>query len=289
MDVKARLDQALRSALAWHTDGGCPPRLAEAMRHAVFPAGHRIRPRLALAVSWACGEDDPAAAEAAAVAIEFLHCASLVHDDMPCFDDAAMRRGRPSVHAAFGEATALLCGDGLIVAAFETLARGAASRPRRLASLIRIVAGAVGAGGGIIGGQAYECEAFVPLADYHRAKTGALFAGATMAGAAAAGAVGQDWRAFGERIGEAYQVADDIADFASTPEAIGKPVGRDQALGRPSAALELGLGGALKRLDGLVAEAMEAIPPCPRRSELQALVGLECKSFVPKELALSAA
>ncbi|MEJ1159124.1 polyprenyl synthetase family protein [Prosthecomicrobium sp. N25] len=289
MDVKTRLERALRSALALSTEAGCPPRLAEAMRYAVFPGGHRIRPRLALAVAWACGDDDPDAADAAAASIELLHCASLVHDDMPCFDDAATRRGRPSVHRAFGEPTALLVGDGLIVLAFELLALQAAGKPRRLANLVRIVAGAVGAGGGIVGGQAWECEPFVPLGDYHRAKTGALFAGATMAGAAAAGAPADAWRSFGNLIGEAYQVADDIADFAATSEAIGKPVGRDAALGRPSAALELGLAGALARLDTLVADAAAAIPPCPGRTSLEALVVKECKSFVPAELALSAA
>jgi geranylgeranyl diphosphate synthase type II len=289
MDVKARLERALKAALAEHTEAGCPPRLAEAMRYAVFPGGHRIRPRLALAVAWACGDDDPAAAAPPAAAIELLHCASLVHDDMACFDDAATRRGRPSVPRAFGEPTALLVGDGLIVLAFDAIARGAVRRPERLSALIRIVAGAVGAGGGIVGGQAWECEPFVPLAEYHRAKTGALFAGATMAGAAAAGQPAAPWRAFGELIGEAYQVADDICDLAAKPETIGKPVGRDSALGRPSAALELGLSGALARLDGLVDEAVAAIPPCPGRAVLETLIVKETKQFLPKELALSAA
>jgi geranylgeranyl diphosphate synthase type II len=289
MDVKARLERALKAALAEHTEAGCPPRLAEAMRYAVFPGGHRIRPRLALAVAWACGDDDPEAVDSAAAAIELLHCASLVHDDMACFDDAATRRGRPSVPRAFGEPTALLVGDGLIVLAFDAIARGAVRRPERLSALIRIVAGAVGAGGGIVGGQAWECEPFVPLAEYHRAKTGALFAGATMAGAAAAGQPAAPWRAFGELIGEAYQVADDICDLAAKPETIGKPVGRDSALGRPSAALELGLSGALARLDGLVDEAVAAIPPCPGRAVLETLIVKETKQFLPKELALSAA
>lgn len=289
MDIKARLERALREAVEAGVETGCPPILAEAMRYAVFPGGHRIRPRLSLAVAWACGDDDPAAVDAAASAIELLHCASLVHDDMPCFDDAATRRGRPSVHKAYGENTALLVGDALIVLAFETLARGATRRPRRLAELVRIVGGAVGASGGIVAGQAWECEPFVPVSPYHRAKTGALFAGATMAGAAAAGHASAPWRAFGELIGEAFQVADDIADVAASPETIGKPVGRDAVLGRPSAARELGLSGALRRLDDLVAAAVGAVPPCPGEAQLKALILKECKQFLPKELALDAA
>jgi geranylgeranyl diphosphate synthase type II len=289
MDAKVRLERALEGAIAGAESGGCPPRLGEAMRYAVFPGGHRIRPRLAMAVALACGDDEPAAADAAAAAVELLHCASLVHDDMPCFDDAATRRGRPSVHAAFGAATALLVGDGLIVLAFDCLARGAVRRPERLGGLVRIVAGAVGAPHGIVAGQAWECEPFVPVSDYHRAKTGALFAGATMAGAAAAGVAAEPWRDFGEMIGEAFQVADDISDSAGSAAELGKPVGRDAALGRPSAARELGLGGALRRFDDLVARALDAIPPCPGQTPLRALILKEAKQFLPKDLALSAA
>ena len=100
------------------------------LRYAVFPGGARIRPRLCLAVAQACGEDQPAVTDAAAAAIELLHCASLVHDDLPCFDDAPLRRGKPSVHRAFGERLAVLAGDALIVLAFETLARAAVRRRR---------------------------------------------------------------------------------------------------------------------------------------------------------------
>ena len=122
---------------------GRPPLLASALRYAVFPGGHRIRPQLCLAVARACGDERSRSADAAAAAIELLHCASLVHDDLPCFDDADMRRGKPSVHAQFGEPIAVLAGDALIVLAFETLAREAsaerlalprlASSPRRSA------------------------------------------------------------------------------------------------------------------------------------------------------------
>ena len=122
MDVRSRIEQALEKAIRRATGSKAPPKIAEAMRYAVFPGGARVRPRLCLAVAQACGDDFPAITDGALAAVELLHCASLVHDDMPCFDDAALRRGRPSVHSTFGEPVALLCGDALIVLAFETLA-----------------------------------------------------------------------------------------------------------------------------------------------------------------------
>ena len=261
--------------------------LAAAIRHAVFPGGARIRPRLCLAVARACGDDDPAAADAAATSIELLHCASLIHDDLPCFDDALTRRGKPSVHRAFGEPLAVLAGDALIVMAFQTLARGAAAVPQRLAALTLTIARSVGAPLGIVAGQAWECEPSCDLAEYQRSKTGALFAAATIAGAAAAEA--EAWRELGERLGEAYQVADDLRDVAGNAEDLGKPVGQDLALGRPSAALQLGVSGALDRLRDLAAGAVAAIPPCPGAGELRSHILTEVRRLVPKELALQAA
>jgi geranylgeranyl diphosphate synthase, type II len=266
-----------------------PPLLAQAMRYAVFPGGARIRPRLSLAVACACGQDSPAIACAVASAIEFLHCASLIHDDLPCFDNAATRRGKASVHRAFGERLAVLAGDALIVLAFESLARGAASRPERLASLVSIVSRSVGMPLGICAGQAWESEPRVSLSAYQQAKTGALFAAATMAGAAAAGHRPEEWRNLGERLGEAYQVADDIRDVASTVQELGKPIGQDVALGRPSAARELGIDGAIKRLDHLVSGALASIPPCPGRDELQALIRQEADGLLPVSLQKRAA
>ena len=269
MEPLIRIDRALEAALARAARRPCPPGLAAALRHAVFPGGARLRPRLCLAVARACGEDEPALAEAAAAAVELLHCASLVHDDLPCFDDAATRRGRPSVHRAFGERLAVLAGDALIVLAFETLA--------------------VGALAGIAAGQAWECEPRPDRVEYHRQKTGALFAGAAMLGALAAGAEPAPWRVFGERLGLAYQVADDIRDVAADPAELGKPIGRDAALARPSAVGELGLEGALVRLRELVAAASAAIPPCPGAEDLAALVELETRRFLPRGLVRVAA
>ena len=126
MDVMTRIERALqRRSGARRRRRAARRGSAAAMRHAVFPRGARIRPRLCLAVAAACGEDAPGVTDAAAAAIELLHCASLVHDDLPCFDDADTRRGRPRVHRAFGEPLAVLAGDALIVLAFQTLAQGA--------------------------------------------------------------------------------------------------------------------------------------------------------------------
>lgn len=287
MDPAIRIDRALEAALARACDRGCPPGLAAALRYAVFPGGARLRPRLCLAVARACGEDDPASADAAAAAIELLHCASLVHDDLPCFDAATTRRGKPSLHRAMGERLAVLAGDALIVLAFDTLAHGV--RPDRLGPLLATVAAAVGAPAGIAAGQAWECEPRLDRVEYHRQKTGALFAGAAAAGALAAGAAAGPWRELGERLGLAYQLADDLRDVAADPAELGKPVGRDAALARPSAVRELGLEGALRRLRELVAQAVAAIPPCPGAEGLEALIEHETRRFLPTALVRVAA
>ena len=178
MDGVTRIERSLEGAVARAEAVGAPPRLTAAMRHAVFPRGARVRPRLCLAVAAACGDDAPGLTDAAAAAVELLHCASLVHDDMPCFDDAPVRRGRPSVHRAFGEPLALLAGDALIVLAFQTMARAGAALPARLVPVLEAVGGGVGVPHGIVAGQAWECEPLADLGEYHRQKTGALFAAA---------------------------------------------------------------------------------------------------------------
>ena len=289
MDAMARIERSLLAALAIADRPGCPPRLGAAMRHGVFPRGARIRPRLCLAVAAACGEDEPDITDAAAAAIELLHCASLIHDDLPCFDDAATRRGRPSVHAAFGQPLAVLAGDALIVLAFQSLAQAAQHVPTRLGALIATVSGAVGVPCGIVAGQAWECEDSVDLAQYQREKTGALFAAATVAGAASAGAEAELWRRLGATLGEAFQVADDILDGCAAAETIGKPVGQDAAHLRPNAVAELGLAGAFDRLDRLAEEAVEAVPPCPGRSELRSHILSETTRLLPQDLARRAA
>lgn len=287
-DLSQRIETALNKALARATGSG-PPLLAGAFTHSVFPAGQRIRPRLTLSVALACGDDKPMISAAAAAAIELLHCASLVHDDMPCFDNAAMRRGRPSVHAAYGEALALLAGDGLIVLAFETAALTAVADPLRAASLATIIARAVGMPNGIVAGQGWESEAAPDLVLYQRAKTGSLFAGAAMAGAAAAGHVADPWGTLGYRLGEAYQVADDIRDVMCSEKDIGKPVGQDKALGRPNAVHELGVRGAARKLVELVEDAAESVPDCIGAVALKAQIRAQASRFLPKEAAQHAA
>ena len=282
-DQADRIETALHAAIATVAVPSCPPRLIAAMRHAVFPAGARVRPRLTLAVAAACGENDPSVTDAAACAIEFLHCASLVHDDLPCFDDADIRRGVPSVHKQFGEALAVLAGDSLILLAFQTLGL-LAHAPHKLALLLMTVSRAVGAPAGIIAGQAWECEPQIDLRHYHRAKTGALFGAAAIAGAASAGAEAEPWRMLGETLGEAYQAADDIRDACADVEEIGKPIGRDLALGRPNAVIELGLPGAVARLAFLVDQAIASIPACDGAGALKALVQHEAKRLLPKSL-----
>ena len=289
MDATPRIEQALAAALDAVAVSGCPPRLAEAVRRAVFPGGARVRPRLCLAVAAACGSTDYAAADAAGVAIELLHCASLVHDDLPCFDDSPLRRGVPTVHRAFGEPLAVLAGDALIILAFEHLARVLADTPERLAPLLLTISRSVGMPHGITAGQAWECEPQVTVEEYHRAKTGSLFTAATAAGALVAGADAEAWSIVGDKIGEAYQVADDLRDVAASAQEVGKPVGRDAVLNRPSAAGELGIDGAIARLRGLVTGAIDAIPPCPGRDQFAEVLMAESRRIMPKDLAQRAA
>ncbi len=242
-----------------------------------------MRPRLVLAVAQACGAT-PEDAMPAAIAIELLHCASLVHDDLPCFDDAQLRRGRPTVHARFGEPIAVLCGDGLIVAAFDELAHGFAGRDM-LGRAVSLLAAAAGAGAGLVAGQAWEEEPQPVLDRYHRAKTGVLFEAAAALGALAAGAEPRPWRPLGSAFGEGFQIADDILDRTASEFELGKPVGQDVSHARPSAVDELGLERARARLDAIRSRALVLLPPCPGRDELhswlaQLMSGLFARALV---------
>ena len=284
-------EQFIEEAMAEHATAQCPPLLAQALNYAVFPGGARVRPQLCKAVAIANNSSDVGLANAAATAVELLHCASLVHDDLPCFDDATQRRGKPSVHAKFGERIAVLTGDALIVAAFQTLASHAvqAVRIERVPLVTAIVARGVGAPHGICAGQAWECEQRVDLSRYHRAKTGALFVAATCAGAAASGVDPGPWVNLGASIGEAYQVADDIKDAIEDPDVLGKPTGIDVKLDRPSAVRELGIDGAVARLKECLESGLDSTPSCAGKDMLQKLVRAQASRFVPKKLAQVAA
>lgn len=271
--VPDRLERAVERAVSRLTHDGCPPRLQAAVRYAVFPAGNRWRPRLCYAVAQALGDDRPDLTDAAATALELLHCASLVQDDLPAFDDAPERRGRPALHRAFGDATTILVADALIIGAFETVARETAVDPERVRDLTLAITRGVGTPHGAVAGQAWESEAAIDLEQYHRAKTAALFESATAAGAIAAGYDPDPWRTVGSWLGRAYQVADDLADEAS----IGR--GSDAALGRPNAAHHLGVERSAALLDRCITKALEAVPLCPGRAAFQEFVRLIAAKF----------
>jgi geranylgeranyl diphosphate synthase, type II len=173
MSLFNRAEQALKTNFRQAAGVGTPPRLEKAMQHAVFNGGARIRPQLCLAVATACGDDVPELTDAAATALELMHCASLVHDDMPAFDNADFRRGKPTVHKAFSEPLALLTGDGLIVMAYQVLLQSGTRHPERLIALMGNLTAGVGIPNGIVAGQAWECETTADLAKYQRSKTGA--------------------------------------------------------------------------------------------------------------------
>ena len=284
-----RIEEALAAAIGGARGGASPPKLAAALSHAVFPGGKRLRPRLVLAVAAACGLESEALARPAAVAIELLHCASLVHDDLPCFDNSPLRRGQPSVHTAFGERIAVLAGDALIVLAFEVLALARLRTPQTTGQLVAVIAQAVGAPRGIAAGQAWECEAAIDLEAYHRAKTGALFSGAAAAGALSAGHEPTAWHLFGDRLGLAFQTADDLCDALGAEADLGKPTGRDAVLGRPNAVAQSGAAGALVRVTQLLDEALEAVPSCPGQDQFRALVLRETQRLLPPGVARAAA
>jgi len=282
MPLTTRIETAISNAIAVGQGGrSAPPRLASALQYSVSPGGARIRPTILLSVAKACGDDRPEIADAAAAALELIHCASLVHDDMPCFDDADLRRGKPSVHRAYSEPLALLTGDSLIVLAFEVLARAGARDPVRALELVKVLSQRTGMPGGICAGQGWESESKVDLSAYHCAKTGSLFIAATQMGAIAAGQDGDQWVELGARIGEAFQVADDLRDALCDADELGKPVGQDEVHARPSAVAELGVEGAVTRLKNILAGAIASIPSCPGEAMLAEMVRAYAEKVTP--------
>jgi geranylgeranyl diphosphate synthase type II len=282
MSIVARLDTTTAAVIA-RAQGASdsPSKLASALNYAVTPGGARIRPTILLSVAMACGDDRPELANAAAVALELIHCASLVHDDLPCFDDADMRRGKPTVHKAYSQPLAVLTGDSLIVLAFDVLAEAAGQDPRRALDLIRVLARRTGMPDGICAGQGWESEPQVNLSAYHRAKTGALFIAATQMGAIAAGQDAGPWEELGARIGEAFQVADDLRDALYDAQTLGKPVGQDSAHDRPNAVAELGVQGAIRRLKDILGGAISSIPACPGEAMLADMVRRYAERMTP--------
>lgn len=276
----AGMEQALRAALERARSDQTPPNLYRAMCHAVFPGGSRVRPRLLCTVVEACGPTGDPTHERTTLtigaAIELLHCASLVHDDLPCFDDAAIRRGRPSVAAAYGEPLAVLAGDALIVLAFELLTT--LPTTPQMAQISLRIARSIGARGGMIAGQAWESERDIDLRAYHRAKTGALFEATLASAALLIGQDPKDWCEVGMLLGEAYQVADDLYDVLGGLDS--KPTGQDAVHGRPNAVTDTGIEGALTRFQSLVTRMHEAIPDVRGRQQVSRMLLELCARLV---------
>ena len=250
-----------------------PPRLVAAMRHAVLGGGKRLRPFLTVETARMLGRDEDDGSLRAGAAVELLHGYSLVHDDLPSMDDDDLRRGRPTVHRAFDEATAILAGDALQALAFEVLAAPATDADARIrAELVLGLARASGLGG-MVGGQMLDLaaegrwggEARLGADDIRRLqamKTGALLRFSVEAGAILARARPQEREhlvAYGRALGAAFQVADDILDVEGAADEVGKRTGKDRERGKATLVDALGLDGARTECDRLVADALAAL------------------------------
>ncbi len=242
-----------------------PGTIHAAMRHSVFAGGKRIRPILAIAAAEACGQ--PLGVTDAACALECVHTYSLIHDDLPALDDDDLRRGQPTCHKAYGEAVAILAGDGLLTLAFQLLA--ALDAPDRIkTALVAELALAGGTVGGMIGGQVEDlaAEGGVPSpaqVEYiHRAKTAALIRASVRFGALMADADARRLEALGEfggGIGLAFQIVDDVLDVVSSSQELGKTAGKDQAQSKATYTAVYGVTEARSRARQCVDEALAAI------------------------------
>lgn len=266
----ARVERALDEWMPAQAPAG----LGEVMRYAVQGGGKRLRPLLALAACEAV-EGAPQAALRAACAVELIHAYSLVHDDMPCMDNDVLRRGKPTVHVRFGQAQALLAGDALQALAFEILtpepsAAASADMPAAMqAALCRLLARAAGADG-MAGGQAIDLASVgLPLTEpelraMHRRKTGALLLASVRMGAACAArplpaAALQALDAYGQALGLAFQVVDDVLDVTADSALLGKTAGKDAAAGKPTYVSLLGLEAARQLAADLLTQAENAL------------------------------
>lgn len=280
-----RVEQALSAGI----QAASPAELGQAMRYAVLDGGKRLRPLLVLATAEAAGDaaGGPAALNAAC-AIELIHAYSLVHDDMPCMDNDVLRRGKPTVHVQFGEAQALLAGDALQTLAFEFLTPADGSVPAAVqAACVALLARASGYQG-MAGGQAIDLASVGrrlnedQLRQMHRLKTGALLLCSVQLGAACASGVSGTVQAaltrFGEALGLAFQVVDDVLDVTADSATLGKTAGKDEAADKPTYVALMGLDGARAYADALAAQAMQALAdsglPEARLGALRGLAGM---------------
>jgi farnesyl diphosphate synthase len=266
--IQARTEAALEACLP-HSELA-PERLHEAMRYATLGGGKRVRPLLAHAAGELAGAD-PAAVDAVACAVELIHAYSLVHDDLPCMDDDVLRRGKPTVHVEFDEATALLAGDALQALAFKVLAEAPLGiPPGRHLALVGLLAQAAGSRG-MAGGQAIDLAAVgqpmdrAELEFMHIHKTGALIRAAVLLGAACGKEPDPTREAaldhFGKRIGLLFQVVDDILDAQADTATLGKTAGKDAAQAKPTYVSLLGLADARTLADELLAESLACLVP----------------------------
>jgi geranylgeranyl diphosphate synthase type II len=266
-DQQARVQSLLHSRAARLEPAGTPPVLAEAMRYSLMAGGKRLRPVLCLAFADAIAQQSTTLrmAEDAACALEYIHTYSLIHDDLPAMDDDDLRRGRPTSHKVFGEAIAILAGDALLTEAFTLVASG--TEPARIA-LCRELAVAAGAAG-MVGGQVLDIAEDRPaqmdyLTRMHGMKTGALVRASCRMGVLAAGGSPEQLRladTYGEAVGLAFQIADDILDVTGDTKLMGKPVGADAAAGRYTYPAVIGLEASWVLAERMVAEAVAAVEP----------------------------
>ncbi|MER9415116.1 polyprenyl synthetase family protein [Mesorhizobium sp. M0306] len=273
------LEALLRRLLDGRTLSGevaRPERLMAAMRHGVLNGGKRLRPFLVMESAALFSADGEAALRVAA-SLECVHCYSLIHDDLPAMDDDDLRRGQPTVHRAFDEATAILAGDALLTLAFDILADEATMLPaERRAALVLALARAAGAGS-MVGGQMLDLEAEQGRPDeagiirLQAMKTGALIRFACEAGAILAGAPSGDRERlaeFGSAIGLAFQLADDLLDLTADAHQMGKATGKDAAAGKATLVALHGPGWARDQLHGLVDQAHALLEPFGEQAAL---------------------
>ncbi len=243
-----------------------PAGLGEAMRYGVLDGGKRLRPLLVLA-SCEAVDGDVEAALRAAVSVELIHAYSLVHDDMPCMDNDVLRRGKPTVHVRFGEAGAMLAGDAMQALAFEVLTPEQGLAPELQARLCGLLSRAAGHGG-MAGGQAIDLASTgltldeAGLRDMHYRKTGVLLRASVLMGAATGACSATAWAAlteFGDAIGLAFQVVDDILDVTQPSEKLGKTAGKDLHANKPTYVTVLGLTEARRQVQVLHGQAQDAL------------------------------
>ncbi|MCH2101695.1 MAG: polyprenyl synthetase family protein [Planctomycetes bacterium] len=276
--IGSEVEAGLRESLENSSLVGAPEGLREAVTHALLSGGKRVRPGLCLLAAEVCGVDRKAAMPAA-VAVEMVHAYSLVHDDLPCMDDDLLRRGRPTVHAAFGEATAVLAGDALQALAFEVLAR----QPDSTLAVRQSLRLARAAGpAGMVGGQQLDMQlegagASASLAEVeqvHAGKTGMLVAHAFLLGVDLAMEDAGPWGQWALLIGRLFQATDDILDATRSTQELGKTAGKDNAAEKATLIAVLGLEGARGYAEDIAAQAQDLIPRLPmqqRSVEIAAL------------------